>query len=257
MCVQLDHLPVGSIVTVALTTQPLTATEDEDYLSLTATLEWYYDSPSVVQCVSVPIINDECVEEKEEVFIISLSTEQACVQLGANLTTVTIQDDDVLVLDLRPVGVVSESNGTVDTCIYVCDGQLKRNSSIIVSFWNGTAQYPADFARPLLTEEVVLRPNNTGSDLCFSVEVVDDRVYEELEYLQVALSTEDESVQFKESSVTLDIVDNDCVNITLSRELYAVSERDGFVEVCVSLEGETEVTVEASVFTIAGSAQAE
>ena len=47
------------------------------------------------------------------------------------------------------------------------------------------------------------------------------------------------------------------VNITLSRELYAVSERDGFVEVCVSLEGETEVTVEASVFTIAGSAQAE
>ncbi len=26
ICVQLDHLPVGSIVTVALTTQPLTAT---------------------------------------------------------------------------------------------------------------------------------------------------------------------------------------------------------------------------------------
>ncbi len=71
-----------------------TPTEDEDYLSLTATLEWHYDSPSVVQCVSVPIINDECVEEKEEVFTVSLSTEQACVQLGANLTTVTIQDDD-------------------------------------------------------------------------------------------------------------------------------------------------------------------
>ncbi len=46
----------------------------------------------------------------------------------------------VLVLDFRPVGVITESNGTVDTCIYVCDGQLKRNSSITVSFWNGTAQ---------------------------------------------------------------------------------------------------------------------
>ncbi|XP_064390869.1 uncharacterized protein LOC135338715 isoform X3 [Halichondria panicea] len=166
ICVQLDHLPVGSIVTVALTTQPLIATEDEDYLSLTATLEWHYDSPSVVQCVSVPIINDECVEEKEEVFTVSLSTEQACVQLGANLTTVTIQDDDVLVLDFRPVGVITESNGMVDTCIYVCDGQLKRNSSITVSFWNGTAQYPADFTRPLLSEEVVLTPNNTARWLC-------------------------------------------------------------------------------------------
>ncbi len=83
---------------------------------------------------------------------------------------------------------------------------------------------PADFTRPLLSEEVVLTPNNTGLDLCFSVEVVDDSVYEELEYLQVALSTEDECVLFKESSVTLDIVDNDCECMYIHMHNYIISE---------------------------------
>lgn len=35
-------------------------------------------------------------------------------------------------------------------------------------------------------------------------------MYEEMEYLQVALLTEDDCVQFKQSLLSLDIVDNDC-----------------------------------------------
>ena len=45
-----------------------------------------------------------------------------------------------LLVDFRPVGVVSESNGTVNTCVYVCDGQLKRNASVTVTFADGSAQ---------------------------------------------------------------------------------------------------------------------
>ena len=52
------------------------------------------------------------------------------------------------------------------------------------------------------------------------MEVVDDSVYEELEYLQVALSTEDECVLFKESSVKLDIVDNDCECMYIHMHYY-------------------------------------
>ncbi len=45
--------------------------------------------------MSVAIINDECVEEKEEVFTVSLSTEEECVDIKQNnQTTVTILDDD-------------------------------------------------------------------------------------------------------------------------------------------------------------------
>ncbi len=47
----------------------------------------------------------------------------------------------VLVLDYRPVeGIVNEDNGTVEVCVYVCDGLLKREASITVTFLNGTAQ---------------------------------------------------------------------------------------------------------------------
>ncbi len=40
--------------------------------------------------------------------------------------------------------------------------------------------------------------------------IVDDNVYEATEDLLVALSTEDDCVEFKQSSLSLDIVDNDC-----------------------------------------------
>ncbi len=62
---------------------------------MNATLEWHQDSPSLTQCVSVPIINDECVEEKQEQFIVVLSSEEECVIVEtSNQTIVTILDND-------------------------------------------------------------------------------------------------------------------------------------------------------------------
>ncbi len=69
--------------------------EGEDFVPLNVTLVWHFDSPSLTQCVSVAIINDECVEEKEEVFTVSLSSDEECVDTGPNnQTTVTILDND-------------------------------------------------------------------------------------------------------------------------------------------------------------------
>ncbi len=50
----------------------------------------------MTQCVSVPIINDECVEQKQEQFIVSLSTtDEDCVEFGdPSESVVTIADDD-------------------------------------------------------------------------------------------------------------------------------------------------------------------
>ena len=47
-----------------------------------------------MQCVNIPIINDECVEEKEEEFQVSISSDQDCVLFDVNSTVVTIYDDD-------------------------------------------------------------------------------------------------------------------------------------------------------------------
>ena len=44
------------------------------------------------------------------------------------------------------------------------------------------------------------------------------------------------------------------MNVTLTQDSYTVSEADGFVEVCIVLEGETEVNVETALLSIPGSA---
>ncbi len=44
------------------------------------------------------------------------------------------------------------------------------------------------------------------------------------------------------------------VNLSLSSGLYPVLEEDGFVEVCVLLEGETDIPVSADLFITGGTA---
>ena len=69
---------------------------------------------------------------------------------------------------------------------------------------------PGDFTRPLLSEEVVFTPDNYETDLCVSVTIVDDSVYEEFEYFAVSLSTSDLCVEFKEELLPVGIADDDC-----------------------------------------------
>ena len=67
--------------------------ENLDFIPVDKLVEWHEDS-DLTQCVHIPIINDECLEEKEETFNVSLSTEEECVEFTVDCTTVTIQDDD-------------------------------------------------------------------------------------------------------------------------------------------------------------------
>ncbi len=46
----------------------------------------------------------------------------------------------VLLVDFRPVEGVAEFNSSVDVCVYVCDGDLKRNASLSFNFLDRTAQ---------------------------------------------------------------------------------------------------------------------
>lgn len=46
------------------------------------------------QCVYIPILNDECLEEDEEYFNITLSSDQDCVFFSNDTFEATIVDDD-------------------------------------------------------------------------------------------------------------------------------------------------------------------
>ena len=47
------------------------------------------------------------------------------------------------------------------------------------------------------------------------------------------------------------------MTLSLSQTSHKVAEADGFVEVCVNLEGELETTVSAMIFTVPGDATCE
>ncbi len=47
-----------------------------------------------IQCVKIPILNDNFLEEDLETFSVAVSSQQSCVVIGRNETEVNIRDDD-------------------------------------------------------------------------------------------------------------------------------------------------------------------
>ncbi len=77
----------------------------------------------------------------------------------------------------------------------------------------------SDFSVSSLIQEVVFTPANYQTDLCVTVSLEDDDVYEELEYFAVSLSTSDSCVRFKEELIPVPIADDDseCVCVCVYR----------------------------------------
>ena len=61
------------------------------------------------------------------------------------------------------MGIVSESSGTVSTCAFVCDGQLKRNAFITVTISNGTAQCESLFYNSVLIQHSFVQTTLTSA----------------------------------------------------------------------------------------------
>jgi len=49
---------------------------------------------NATQCVYIPIINDDCVEDEPEEFTATLESDDDRVSFGTNSTTISIFDDD-------------------------------------------------------------------------------------------------------------------------------------------------------------------
>ena len=62
-------------------------------MNVTEVIEFYNGGPRV-QCVSIPILNDEYLEVDTESFNVTLSSTVDCVIIGNGETQVYIQDDD-------------------------------------------------------------------------------------------------------------------------------------------------------------------
>ncbi len=63
----------------------------------------------------------------------------------------------VLLVDFRPLETVAEFNDFVDVCVYVCDGELKRNASVMAFILDGTARgKPISIYNYIMTIVIIL-----------------------------------------------------------------------------------------------------
>ena len=70
---------------------------DEDYQSINKDVTFSMGS-GTVQCMHIPVLNDECVEPATEVFKVSLSSDNANVILQDTEVDVYINNDDSKIL---------------------------------------------------------------------------------------------------------------------------------------------------------------
>ena len=58
--------------------------------------------------------------------------------------------------------------------------------------------------------ELTFTPDNADQDLCVTIDIVDDDIYELTEQFMVYLTTNDSCVEFKHESTSVGILDDDC-----------------------------------------------
>ena len=145
-----------------------------------------------------------------------------------------------------PNDTVIESHGRVQVCATLTDGTLERTVYVNLSTRNNnaTSADPVDFS----AVAVELQFNETTSRACADIPITDDNRVELPEIFTVEISSGDPDVDFKPSTATVTILDNDMVMIGFEMERYQGEEGEN-VGVCVLLSGTLERSVVVEIIT--------
>lgn len=81
---------------------------------------------------------------------------------------------------------------------------------------------PNDFTVTRRNREFTFTPYNADQDFCTNISIVDDNVLESMETFNIALSSDDACITFREEVNTIEILDNDSkyVNTTGMFKIY-------------------------------------
>lgn len=87
-------MSIAFLIIELSTIPPLSLSAYDDYLPVYE--ELYFDGCLNIteQCLHIPILNDICLEEKEESFYINISSSLDCVSVLNASEAVTVVDDD-------------------------------------------------------------------------------------------------------------------------------------------------------------------
>lgn len=193
---------------LVITSSNGTASEIKDYSKLLLTVP-FSQSDGNRLCFHVTIIDDLLLEHDEN-FILLLTSTDSAVSVKLNVTTVTILDDDAVILALQPMQLtVAESSQQVQITV-VLRGSLEREVSLMLESDNKTASINKDYK--MLSDKLTFPPNiAASSSYSLNITIIDDLLVEGVEHFTVYAFSMDAAAHFipGRNSTTVYIEDDD------------------------------------------------
>jgi len=196
-----------------------------DFTATSSALSWA-DGESGTKSFTVAITNDGVVEN-DEAFAVTLNTPTGGAALGAASTTVTIQDDDILlvpgVLGLTQSAVtVSETAGTLTLTVTRSNG-LAGAVTVDYIAENGTAVSGADFSPASGT---LTWTQSEGGSKSITVNLINDTTVETDETFTVTLSNPQGGAGLGTSTVAVTLQSEDIPPDT-TPDAFSFSDQTG------------------------------
>jgi len=238
-------------VVVTLQTMNGTATAANDYTPI-ANMELTFSDTMQSRTVMIATTDGDVVEGPET-FSVTLTTSDTAVTLNPMTAAVNIQDNDMVTIGFsQSAYTVMEGAGSVSVTVDV-QGSLAREVVVTLSTVDGTAMASGDYTA---TSSMMLT-FTTNQSQTVMITISNDTVVEGLlETFNITLASSDPAVMLNPMTATVDIQDDDTVQIGFENPSYIVSESAGSLMVCATLTGQLARDVVVTFFTTDGSATA-
>ena len=240
-------------VTVDYQTSDGTATGGNDYTAVSDTLTWP-DGDSDPKTITVPILQD-ALPEGPETFTVELLNPTGGAVLGAiDTTEVTIEDDDSSTVRFTVATTgINETGGTVSLTVSR-NGDTSTAGSVSWATADGTAVAGSDYTSVGGTLDWAA---GVGGDQAIEIDILDDTILEGPEAFTVELSSPGGNAFLGDPFVaTVNISDDDVIEIVFSTAGFSVDEGDGNATITAWRTGATNGAVTADFATTGGTATA-
>ena len=95
-------------------------------------------------------------------------------------------------------------------CVWYVLSRVLSRGSVSVDTVHFPRPDPGDFSVGGPYYELTFNPYNANEDLCVTIPINEDEIYEDSEVFIALLTTNDSCVDFKQDQSTVEILDNDC-----------------------------------------------
>ena len=205
--VELTVSVISGVLTETITlnykTMDGSAIAGEDYTSTMSTVTLSPMTPSVT--FTVPITDDD-TDEPDQMFTVVLSGAPADITLDPATATVTIIDNDAVVIGFdKATYSANEGDVTVEFTVSVTNGVLMETITLSYETMDGIAIAGEDYV--LTTGTVTLTPMTPS--VTFTVDIMEDTSQEPAEEFTVVLSGAPAAITLDPATATVTIPAND------------------------------------------------